>query len=73
MCNIRYIKTQLIIIILGNVASASTNNESFVYDESLNRTSETHEGGSETSSEGPDRDENERGIFNFIYLRFFFL
>ncbi|XP_032685012.1 DDB1- and CUL4-associated factor 8-like [Odontomachus brunneus] len=48
----------------GNVASASTNNESFVYNESLNRTSETREGGSETSSDGADRDENERGNSN---------
>ncbi|XP_014470208.1 PREDICTED: DDB1- and CUL4-associated factor 8-like [Dinoponera quadriceps] len=40
-----------------NVASANTNNES-------NRTSESREGGSETTSDGTDRYENERGNSN---------
>ncbi|XP_019700162.1 DDB1- and CUL4-associated factor 8 isoform X2 [Harpegnathos saltator] len=48
----------------ANVASASTNNESSVPNSTLNRTSEIREGGSETSSDGADRDSNERDNSN---------
>lgn len=61
MCKL-YMK---IIIILGNVASASTKNDS-AQNETSNRSSETRRAGSETPNDESDRYKDERGILYFF-------
>jgi len=52
-------------IILGNVASASTKNDS-TQNETSNRNTETHRAGSETPNDESDRYKDERGIYIFL-------